>query len=298
VAGYAELPLPPGLVVPSATVPNVRDEAAFTKLLSEVVGPGPPRWARLVLPDCVARLRLLDLDGAPPQGPELPRFLLWRLRDTLPFHPREARLAYTVAPDGLPGRQAALTLVGRDQVLEQYERLLRARRIGVIHLAPAACHLFTLATATTPRAPATAQAVLTLDAASATLLLATGGVPRYARTFRLAARTVPSAAALLAASAAAEAAHREHPPWFKELAAELLRSFDHACETAHVPPPVHLLLAGELADAPALCPSLQAILEIPCTPLALSAFRARHGRPVPPQAAACLAAALARPCRR
>ena len=97
------------------------------------------------------------------------------------------------------------------------------------------------------------------------------------------------------APAEADAAPREQPPWLKELGHELLRSFDHALETSNVPPPPHLLLAGALGDAPALCATLQAILEIPCTPLALPAFHARSSGPLPPQAAACLAAALARP---
>jgi len=295
LGGYAERPLPPGLVVPSATATNVQDEAAFGKLLAEVVGPRPPRRARLVLPDCVARLHILDLDGAPPNAADLPGFLLWCLRDTLPFPAREARVAYTVAPDGRPGHRVALAVVGREPVFEQYEGLLKARGIRVAHLAPAAWHLFTLAAAIAPRAPAAVRGLLTLDGAAASLILAEAGVLRYVRTFRLPPGASASAADPPAAAGEADAAPREHPPWLKELGHELLRSFDHALETSNVPPPADLLMAGALADAQALCATLQAILEIPCAPLALSAFHARPGGPLPPQAAACLAAALARP---
>jgi hypothetical protein len=77
--GYAERGLPAGLVLPSATAPNVQDEPAFAKLLTEVVGPRPPRRARLVLPDRVLRLHVLELEGAPPEGQALRPFLLWRL---------------------------------------------------------------------------------------------------------------------------------------------------------------------------------------------------------------------------
>jgi hypothetical protein len=294
VGEYAERVLPAGLVVPSATAPNVQDEAAFAKLLNEVVGSRPPRRVRLVLPDCVARLHILDLDGAPPNGPELPGFLLWCLRDTLPFPGREARVAYTVAPDGRPGRRVALTVVGREPVLGQYERLLKASGIRVAHLAPAAWHLFTLAAGIAPRAPAAVRALLTLDGAAATLILAEAGVPRYVRTFRLPPGASASAADPPPAPAEANAAPREHPPWLKELGHELLRSFDHALETSNVPPPADLLLAGAPADAPALSATLQAILEIPCILLALPAFHARSGGPMPPQAAAVCAAALAR----
>ncbi|HYB73266.1 MAG TPA: hypothetical protein VED18_07840, partial [Candidatus Sulfotelmatobacter sp.] len=222
-------------------------------------------------------------------------FLLWCLRDTLPFPAREARVAYKVAPDGGPGRRVALAVVGREPVLGQYERLLKVSGIRVAHLAPAAWHLFTLAAAFAPRAPAAGRGLLTLDGAAATLILAEAGVLRYVRTFRLPPGASASAADPLPAAAEAEAAPREHPPWLKELGHELLRSFDHALKTSDVPQPAHLLLVGAPPDAPTLTATLQAILEIPCVPLALPAFHARSGGPLPPQAAACLAAALARP---
>ena len=40
---YAERPLPPGVVVSSPSAPNVRDEAAFGLVLTEALGPRPPR---------------------------------------------------------------------------------------------------------------------------------------------------------------------------------------------------------------------------------------------------------------
>ncbi len=294
VRAYAERPLPPGLVVPSNSVPNVQDEAAFARVLAEVVGPRPPRHARLVLPDRSVRLHILTTDAMPPGGPDLRQFLVWRLQDTLPFEPREARVAYLSAPNGLPNRRVAITLVAREQVLAQYERLLGAAGTGAAHVAPAACHLFNLAELDPLAAGKAVHGFLALGLESAALILSRRGIPEYARTFlRPGTEPEPPLPGPARQRAAPPAPHRQ-PTRHKELTAELHRSFEHAEEEVGLEPPTRLLVGGELGQDARLAAALQEGLGIPCTLLPSPVHRVHRARLLPPAAHAVLAAALAR----
>ena len=294
VRAYAERPLPPDLLVPSNSLPNVQDEPAFARILAEAVGPRPPRRARLVLPDRSVRVHVLTLDAIPPGGPDLRRFLVWRLQDALPFEPREARVAYLPAPNGLPNHQVAITLVAREQVLAQYERLLGAAGTGAAHVAPAACHLFNLAAQDPEAAEHPFQAFLGLGPESATLILSVRGIPQYVRTFLRPGAEPDDRSPVhgLPAAGAPGARHRATLP--KELVAELLRSFAHAEDEVGLEPPARLLLGGELGHAAPLAAALQEGLGIPCALLPSPLHRVHRGRPLPPEAHAVLVAAFAR----
>jgi hypothetical protein len=294
VRAYAERPLPHGLVVPSSSLPNVQDEGAFTRLLGEVVGPRPPRRARLVLPDRSVRLHVLNADATPPGGPDLRQFLVWRLQETLPFQPREARVAYVPAPNGAPNRQAAITLVAREQVLAQYERLVGAAGTLAAHMAPAACHLFNLAERDIEAAGDAVHAFLALGPESATLILSRRGIPEYVRTFLRPAAEPEPPFPTSHQGAVDGPAPRPQPTRHKDLVAELLRSFEHAEEEVGLPAPGHLLLGGELAQEPALAAALHEGLGVPCALLPSPAHRVRRAPPLPPGASAILLAALAK----
>lgn len=272
---YAERLLPPGLVVPSATAPNVQDEGAFAPLLAQAIGPRPPRHVRLVLPDPTVRLHVLAMDDEGAACPDVPKFLLWRLQAVLPFDPRDARLAYQTAPDGQPGRGLALALVAHAPALAQYERLFAGLGIGVSHVASVGCHLFNLAALTAAPSAAGPEACLALDAETATLILAPGGVPHYARTWGLPAGPADGGDGCL-----------------KDLPEAVRQTFAHAEDTANLPPPPHLVVAGAPADAPGVATSLQQALDIPCRALPPPTL-GRHA--LPPEATPVLAAALARP---
>ena len=295
---YAERRLPPGVVVPSPSAPNVRDEAAFGSVVTEALGPGPPRRARLVLPDRSLRLYAIECDG-PPAAAALRPFLTWRLQDALPFPAREARLAYAMGANGMPGRQLAVTAVGRETVLGQYERVLGDLGVPVGHVAPAAVHLFNLARVGADPGGDAVEALLAVAPDTATLCLARGGVPHYVRTFALGRLNALDGAGE-PPEAPEAAGHR--PPFCselaeellcKELAEELLRSFDHAADTAGLPAPARLCVGGEIGPYPGLPTVLAEILDAPCSALS-PPLRSRDDSPLPPEAAA-LAAALAHP---
>ncbi len=270
IRSYRERPLPPGLLVPSTSLPNIREETAFAEALAQAIGPRPPRRARLVLPDASARLHVLRTDASPPAGADLRQFLLWRLQDALTFEPREARVASMAACSGAPPhRHVAIALVARDQVLAQYERLLATLGVRVAHAAPAAYHVFHLAGQGSGLAGGPIEAILALGPDSAAVILARGGLPEYARLFRRSGG-VP------------------------ELLGELRRTLEHAGETAGLERPARLLLGGDLGRDAGLAAALQNGLEIPCAVLPLPGRRLRGLRGLPREAQIVLSAALAR----
>lgn len=289
---YAERALPAGLVVPSSSFPNIRNEAAFTRILADVVGPRPPRRARLVVPDRSVRMHVLNTDAVVPQGPDLRQFLVWRLRDTLAFEPRDARVAYMPAPNGLPNRLMAITLVAREQVIAQYERAVGTMGARVAHVAPAACHLFNLAGLDAGESQAGIHGFLVLSIESVTFILSSAGIPHYTRTFPRPAVTdvEPSPTPRSPGEG-----HTTSPPAtdISALIQEVARTIHHAVEEAGLGPPARIFLAGEMGRDGALASSLQEGLETLCTIL-LPTPVIRGASTLPVEAQAVLAAALVR----
>jgi len=292
VRAYVERPLPSGLLVPSSSRPNIQNEAAFSRILAEAVGSGRPGRVRLVVPDRSVRIHILNTDALAPHGADLRGFVAWRLRDTLPFEPREARVAFMAAPNGLPNRLMAITLVAREQVVAQYERLIGMLGARVAHVAPAACHLFNLADLEAAGPGAWDHGFLALGIESATLILSRQGVPWYARTFP---RPTAAPDGPPAPGPRPPASLREAPsPTVKaELVQEVARTLQHAADEAGLGQPAGLLLAGEMGRDAALAAALQAGLGIPAAVLS-PAPSIRGVSNLPSEAHAVLAAALAR----
>jgi hypothetical protein len=129
--------LPPGCLDLSIVQPNLADPDAFRRALrSALEKSGVLEGARvaLVLPDPVARVALLpagDVGGhGRAQTEELIRF---RLRKSVPFDIREARLAFTSA--GARGTDVVVAAIHRP-VLEGYEEACRSAGLepGLVEL--------------------------------------------------------------------------------------------------------------------------------------------------------------------
>ena len=122
----ASVDLPEGLVRLSISEPNLNDREAFTRVMGSVLErAGALKQGRvaLVLPDPVARLALLpaaELGGR--RGRELVEMVRFKLRKTVPFEIRSARIALLQ-----PVRTADTVLVAAVSlpVLEGYEEVVR-----------------------------------------------------------------------------------------------------------------------------------------------------------------------------
>jgi hypothetical protein len=177
----AAMDLPPGCLELSIVQPNVVDGAAFQKALRAALErSGVLAGARvaLVLPDPAARVALLpaaELGGhGRAQTEELVRF---RLRKSVPFDIREARLAFT--GDGVRMTDSFLVAAIHRPVLDSYEQACRAAGLepGMVEVSGLA-----LLSATFGGRPTEDRLLVNWDEGYVTLLLARGEWPLLVRT--------------------------------------------------------------------------------------------------------------------
>lgn len=177
----AALELPPGCLEPSVVQPNVVDADAFRRVLRDAMERsgvlGGARVA-LVLPDPAARVALLPAAEAASHGPtpveELIRF---RLRKSVPFDIREARLAFSSA--GARATDAVVVVAIHRPVLEGYEEACRS-----VGLQPGLVELSAMALAGAAfgtRSPED-RVLINWDDGYVTILIARGEWPLLVRT--------------------------------------------------------------------------------------------------------------------
>jgi hypothetical protein len=191
VAAAAVMELPPGTLSLSLTQPNIVDGERFRQAVRgalERAGILGGARVALVLPDTAARVTLVPAVEVPTRKPaEMDEMLRFRLRKSIPFEVREARLAYAVA-----GETAADTIVvaaGSGPVVDQYEETCRSLGLepGLVEIAGLA-----LARAAFPATSPGDGLLVNWDDGYVTILLARGGWPVLLRT--LSGATVASPA--------------------------------------------------------------------------------------------------------
>jgi hypothetical protein len=121
----AAVPLPPDLVTPSLSEPNVTDGDAFTAELRTLMQKASCKGGAVAVavPDLSCRIGWQDFEevkGTPAETIELVR---WRLKERLPFPAQEARIDCQPLPSQGNGTRL-LYLAAREAVLTQYETLL------------------------------------------------------------------------------------------------------------------------------------------------------------------------------
>ena len=181
VVAAAVLELPPGTLSLSLTQPNIADGPRFRQAVHgalERAGILGGAKVALVLPDTAARVALVPAVEVPVRkGTELDELLRFRLRKSIPFEVREARLAYATA-----GASAADTIVvatAFGPVVDQYEEACRSLGLepGLVEIAGLA-----LARAAFP-SPASGDGLLVnWDEGYVTIVLARNGWPILLRT--------------------------------------------------------------------------------------------------------------------
>lgn len=169
--------LPPETLALSMTEPNLKDEAAFARTLrSALERAGVPSGARvvLVLPDPVARVALVpSTEVTAKKRDQVDELVRFRIRKSLPFDVREARLAH------LAGGDTTLVAAIFRPVLEGYEAACRAQDLTPGIVALTGPSLLTAAFAALPPAD---RLLVNWDEGYLTLLLARGAWPLLVRT--------------------------------------------------------------------------------------------------------------------
>ena len=121
----ASLPLPPGLLTPSLTEPNVTEGQELTSQLRTLLKKTGCRGGSVVLtlPDLTCRTGFQDFEEVKGSSSEMRQLLCWRLKDRLTFPVQEARIDYQPLPSHGNGSRL-LYLLAREAVIAQYEDLL------------------------------------------------------------------------------------------------------------------------------------------------------------------------------
>ena len=199
LAAAASLELPEGALRLSMTEGTLADPSAFVRVLRsalEKAGALAAGRIGLVLPDPVARVALLPASEVAAktraQAEELIRF---RLRKSVPFDIREARLAF--ASHGTRSEDPVLVAAIFRPVLEGYEAACREAGVhaGLVELSALALH-----NAAFRGLPPADRLLVNWDEGYVTLVIARGEWP-------LVARTLTGAPAADAAEVAREVSH-------------------------------------------------------------------------------------------
>lgn len=177
-------PLPAGALAVSPAERNVTDEAAFEQALRTLVGERTGGPIAVSLPDPVARVALFDVAAVPPRREEFERLVRWHVEKTFAVELGTARLTAQRwrRPDGEAGSRilgAAIT----EPVVGQYERLLAHVGFEALVIDLGTFHRFNLFRQRIVRAasPDHHFIVVTITAASMTVMIDEGGTPAYLR---------------------------------------------------------------------------------------------------------------------
>jgi type IV pilus assembly protein PilM len=183
LAAAVEAALPEGTLAISLTEGNIRDAAPFVGAVRGLLErTGVPRGtaAALVLPDPVARVALAPAaELRPSRHADAEEMVRFRLRKSLPFDVREARVAQLALP-AAPGREPVVMMAAiLGAVLDGYEAALREAGVepGLVELSG-----LSLLRAAGASADGADQLLLNWEEGYLSLLLTVGGQPALVRT--------------------------------------------------------------------------------------------------------------------
>jgi hypothetical protein len=191
VAAASSMELPPGTLALSLTQPNLTDPARFRQALRgalERAGVLGGARVALVLPDTAARIALVPAVEVPARKPaEVQDLLRFRLRKSVPFEVRDARIAWA-APGDRPN-DAMVVAAASSAVVDGYEEACRSLGLapGLVEVAGIA-----LARAAFPERTAGDGLLVNWDDGYLTLLLSRDGWPILVRTLSGAAAATPA----------------------------------------------------------------------------------------------------------
>ena len=138
VAAHREVPLPPGVLIPSLSRPHLPDMAPLAQALKVVLGEVAPKETRIsvILPDTTARVSLLKFGKMPATRREVLDLIRFRLQKVLPFRLEEAALDFQLLSNGSSEEPEFLVALIQRPVLFQYERLFSTRNLvpGLVDL--------------------------------------------------------------------------------------------------------------------------------------------------------------------
>lgn len=115
--GYAERPLPEGVLLPSYTKENILDMKRFQDIAALTVGSAGIHggYISLSIPDQVVRVLIVELKDAAAKRSDILEFIKWKSKRILPYDPENAKIDYHLFG------KAAMTFFVKGDVVSNYE---------------------------------------------------------------------------------------------------------------------------------------------------------------------------------
>ena len=137
--GHTRVPLPSGVLEPTAAATNLVDRGVVVDAVRQVLAKLPRRATRigLVIPDRVAKVSFVKFDQVPARPADLERLIAWQVRKAVPFRVEDAQIAYTPGVRGPGGGGEFVVAVVRRDIVEEYEGVCVAAgaHAGLVDLA-------------------------------------------------------------------------------------------------------------------------------------------------------------------
>jgi hypothetical protein len=171
--------LPPGSVYPSPAGPAIANCEALTGACQQVVtavGNGQQRVGLLV-PDGSVRVGVIPFETLPENAREAVTLIGWKMHESLPYPPAEARISYQTTRPTTGGLEV-IAVAGRFSVLAAYEQILEAVNRSSAMILPATLALLPLL----PDEGGRGQFLVHVCSTSATFTVAEGERLRFWRT--------------------------------------------------------------------------------------------------------------------
>jgi hypothetical protein len=162
--------LPPGLVIPSQTVLNISDQAAFVRELRDLIAHVPDRTVAIDLPMASGALGLFHFEAFPASRGEQEALLRWRFRQDEHMAANDLHIVSRMFPGqgGADPGFSVLALAIRRSVLDQYHRTCEEAGLLPVAMGCSTLHLIDFYRRVMPSRPEvifahrTAEALLVL----------------------------------------------------------------------------------------------------------------------------------------
>ncbi|MBM2837823.1 MAG: Tfp pilus assembly protein ATPase PilM-like protein [Deltaproteobacteria bacterium] len=115
--GYAERPLPEGVLLPSYTRENILDMKRFQDIAALTVGAAGVQRGdiSLSIPDQVVKVSIVELKDRAAKRSDILKFIRWKSKRFLPYDPENAKIDYHLFGN------AAMTVFVKGDVVSNYE---------------------------------------------------------------------------------------------------------------------------------------------------------------------------------
>lgn len=115
--GYAQIPLPEGLLQSSYIKENIRDVKGFQEVAGRLLGAVGVQKGDigLSIPDQVVKVSFMELKDVPSKKKEIVKFIKWKSKKFLPYDAENAKIDYQLFGDSV------MAVIIKDEVINNYE---------------------------------------------------------------------------------------------------------------------------------------------------------------------------------